>query len=106
MEAVFDPGFIHGLFRKKLNPECAEARMVLDSLERCTRPVAYCSCGCGNPYFVDPEGPDWKFRTNLSVWCDRTLYVLDVMEDWTVGGIEILKDFPMPLEDMQVVEVD
>ena len=106
MDSTYDPSFIVSLFRKKLNPDCAEAMKVLESLEVCTCPVAYCSCGCGDPYFIDPKGPDWKFRTNLTLWHDKTLYVLDIMEDWTVGAIETQRDFPMPLDDMQVVEVD
>lgn len=106
MDSTYDPSFILSLFRKKLNPESEEALKVLDSLDKCTNPVSYCSCGCGDPYFVDPKGKDWKFRTNLTLWYDKTLYVLDIMEDWTVGAIETQRDFPMPLDDMQVVEID
>ncbi len=106
MDSTYDPSFILKLFRAKLNSESVEARKVLESLATCTHPVAYCTCGCGDPYFVDPKSADWKFMTNLSLWHAKTVYVLDIMEDWTVGAIEIQRDFPMPLEGMQVVEID
>ena len=106
MDATYDPGPIVELFKSRLDLEREEARKILASLERCVHPLAYCSCGCGNPYFVDPKGPDWKFKTNVAAWRDETLYVLDIMDDWSVGGIEILEDFPMPLEDMREIEID
>jgi hypothetical protein len=106
MDDLFDPSYIANLFRAKLNLECDEARKILDSLEHCTHPVARCSCGCEDPYFVDPEGPDWHFRGNITAWDNGTLYVLDIMENWTVGSIEMQKDFPMPLEAMVPVDLD
>lgn len=105
MDAVYDPNLVVALFESSLNLAIQENQKVLDSLKHCTHPVAYCSCGCGQPYFVDPKGPDWKFRSNLTCWDEGKLYVLDIMEDWSVGSIEVVGDMPR-LESIQEIEID
>lgn len=107
-EDSFDPSWIVDLFDKKLNHDCPEAMHVLESLRQCTHPVTYCRCGCGDPYFVDPDSPDWKFLTNVTAY-DREshiLIILDIMADWTVGSIEIQRDMPFDLSEMTAIEVD
>jgi len=107
-EESFDPSWIVDLFDKKLNHDCPEAMHALESLRHCTHPVAYCSCGCGDPYFVAPNSPDWKFLTNLTAY-DREshiLVILDIMADWRVGSIEVQKDMPYDPSEMTTIEVD
>jgi hypothetical protein len=103
---TYDPTWVLELFRERLDPGCHEACLILESLALCTHPVCRCSCGCGDPYFVDPKSPAWKFRTNVTAYRDHTLVILDIMEDWSVGSIEMQRDMPCDLEDMTTVEVE
>jgi hypothetical protein len=105
---TFDPSWIVNLFDKKLNHDCPEAMHVLESLRQSTHPVCYCSCGCGDPYFIDPKSSDWKFLTNLTAYDseNQTLVILDIMEDWSVGSIELQRDMPCDFNDMVQVEME
>ena len=104
MPEEFDRSLIHKLFSKRLNVEVSEVQIVLKSLLE--SPVIECASSSDIYYcFIDPKTSAWQFRTNLDVWHDYTLYVLDIMKDWSVGAIEIQRDFP-PMDSMQMVEVD
>ncbi len=104
MPEEFDRSLIHKLFSKRLNVEVPEVQIILKSLLE--SPVIECKSSSDIYYcFIEPKSPQWKFRTNLDVWHNNTLYVLDVMQDWTVGAIEIQRDFP-PMDSMQIVELE
>jgi hypothetical protein len=104
----YDPTWVVDLFEKKLNPENSEAMQILGNLRHCTKPVCYCSCGCGDPFFIDPKGKDWKLKENITAY-DREseiLVILDIMEDLSIGSIELQRDMPCDLSEMVVVEID
>jgi hypothetical protein len=101
----FDPSFLVPLFAEVLN-DSEDSKSILANLALCTHPVSYCRCGCGSPYFIDPKSSGWKFKTNVDVWYEGKLYVLDLMQDLRIGFIEILEDFSMPLEDMTEIQID
>jgi hypothetical protein len=92
------------LFEKELDLSEEGNRRIIESLKKCTHPVCYCRCGCGDPYFINPKGPDWKFRTNVVAYSGVDLVVLDIMQDWSVGSIEIQRDTP-DLSEMTPVAV-
>lgn len=104
MSEGFDRALIHKLFSKRLNVDVHEVQTVLKSLLE--SPVIECKSSSDIYYcFIEPKSYRWHFRTTLDVWYNNTLYVLDIMQDWTVGAIEIQRDFP-PMDSMQMVEVD
>jgi hypothetical protein len=105
MSEPFDPSFLVTLFSEQLN-ESDESKTILKNLALCTHPVSYCKCGCGSPYFIDPSSSAWQFKTNIDVWHEGKMFVLDVMQDLTIGSIEILDDFPMSMESMIPIEVE
>lgn len=95
---------IHKLFSKRLNTTVPEVQTVLKCILEF--PLIECESSSEIYYcFIDPKSSAWKFRTNLDVWHENTLYVIDIMKDWTVGAIEIQRDMP-PMSAMQMVEVE
>jgi hypothetical protein len=103
---TYDPTWVVELFQEQLNLELPEGRLILENLKRCTEPVSYCSCGCGDPYFIVPKSPAWKFRGNITAYKDHTLVILDLMEDFSIGSIEIQRDMPFDIGDMRQVDID
>jgi hypothetical protein len=104
MKELLDRILIHKLFSKRLNVTVPEVQTVLKCI--LDSPTIECDSSSEIYYcFIDPKSSAWEFRTNLDVWNENTLYVLDVMQDWTVGAIEIQCDFP-PMDSMQVVELE
>jgi hypothetical protein len=102
---MFDPSFLVELFTEALD-DSEDSKIILTNLAKCKEPVLYCKCGCGSPYFIDPKSPEWKFMANVDVWSEGKLYVLDIMQDLSIGSIEIIDDFPSPLKDMEEIEVE
>lgn len=104
MSEPLDRPLIHKLFSKRLNTTVPEVQTVLKCI--LDSPIIECEASSDIYYcFIDPKSSAWKFRTNLDVWHKNTLYVLDVMQDWTVGAIEIQRDMP-PICAMQMVVVE
>jgi len=101
----FDPSRLVPIFQERLT-DSEDSKTILANLAKCTQPTSYCSCGCGSPYFVDSKSPAWKLKTSVDTWHEGKLYVLDIMEDLSIGFIEILEDFPSPLEDMKQIVVE
>lgn len=72
------------------NIQIAEEKQIIESLKLCTTVVGFCGCGCGDPYFIDPESKDWDFDYNAVLEReDGTDIILDIMKDKRVGSIEI-----------------
>ena len=105
-ERTFDPVWVVELFNDTLPSDFPHRELVLKNIAKCTKPVGYCSCGCGSPYFIDSKGPDWKFMTNLCAYKDHLEVILDVMEDYSIGFIELLDDMPYSLDDFTRVVVE
>lgn len=105
-EKTFDPRWVVELFNDTLPSEFPQRDLVLANIAKCTKPIGYCSCGCGSPQFIDPKGPDWKFMTNLCAYRDHLEVILDVMEDHSIGFIELLDDMPYSLESFTRIEVE
>ncbi|OPY88313.1 MAG: hypothetical protein A4E71_00524 [Smithella sp. PtaU1.Bin162] len=82
----YDPSWVVNLAESQM-PEDAE---LINELKKCTKVVAYCGCGCGDPYFVRPHSEDWVFDHNVVLEReDGTDVILDVMKNGRIGGIEI-----------------
>ena len=82
----YDPSWLIELAKKQI-PEEPE---IIKSLELCTTIVGFCSCGCGDPYFIDPGSGQWDFDYNLVLEReDHIEIILDIMKDKRVGRIEI-----------------
>ncbi len=80
----YDPAWLVTLAREQL----PEAPALADALESCTVARAESRAYL---HFVDPQGPDWRFRENVALEHPREgTVVLDVLEDGRVGGIEML----------------
>jgi len=105
-EYSFDPSWVVELYRERLPDDYPEKKTLLDNLKLCTKPINFCSCGCGSPYFIEPKTPQWKFRCNISAYKDHTQVILDIMDDWSIGSIEILDDMPCSLDDFTTILVD
>lgn len=104
MKESLDRILIHKLFSKRLNIDLPEVQTVLNCILE--SPIVECKSSSDDYFcFIDPKSSAWQFKTNLDVWHNNTLYVLDVMQDWTVGAIEIQRDMP-PMDAMQVVELE
>lgn len=104
MVEELDRTLIHKLFSKRLNTTVPEVQTVLKSILEF--PLIECESSSDIYYcFIDPKSSAWQFRTNLDVWHKGTLYILDIMKDWTVGAIEIQRDMP-PMDSMQMVELE
>lgn len=105
-EYVFDPSWVVELFSETIPADFPNKKNIIDSLSTCTKPVRFCACGCGSPYFIEPKTPQWKFRGNIWAYKDHTEVILDIMDDWTVGSIEFLDDMPCSLYDLPRVVVE
>ena len=104
MSEPLDRTLIHKLFSKRLNTNIPEVQTVL----KCILESTLIECKSSSDFYyclIDPKSSAWQFRTNLDVWHNNTLYVLDVMQDWTVGAIEIQRNMP-PMDAMQMVGLD
>jgi len=83
---AYDPSWIIKLAELQINdhPE------LIAALRNCTTVVGFCSCGCGDPYFIDPNSKGWDFSENIVLEReDGVDIVLDVMKNGYIGQIEI-----------------
>lgn len=102
----YDPQWVLDLARSQRPTDVA----LHEALKRATRTVGLCACGCGSPYFVDPNSPEWRhgyvvvleaeektesiteIAKNGTVLGTRTGgkdVVIEVQKDGTIGDIEI-----------------
>ena len=82
----YDPAWLIELAKKQI-PNEAE---IIDSLKSCTTIVGFCGCGCGDPYFIDPDSEDWSFDYNVELQReDGVDIILDIMKNKRIGSIEI-----------------
>jgi hypothetical protein len=82
----YDPTWLVELAEKQIPDE----KQVIESLKLCTTVVGFCDCGCGDPYFIDPESKDLEFDYNEVLEReDGICIILDIMKDKRVGSIEI-----------------
>jgi len=105
-ENSYDPAAFVELFRTVLSPEFPQTALILENLGKCLHPVAFCKCGCGQPYFIDPKSPQWQFMMNITAYSGSTLVILDIMKDWSIGSIELLPDISSGFKTMKIIEVD
>jgi hypothetical protein len=83
---VYDSSWLVELAERQL-PEKPE---IIEALKRCTSAVGFCGCGCGDPYFIDPESEEWDFLYNETlVRGDGIEIILDVMKSGRIGFVEI-----------------
>ena len=89
----FDPSEAIKAFRGSCDPDDPDDELdaILASLAKCSQPVGYCNCGCGDPYFVHPESPDWKNGKGMSAYVGDDLWALDIMTDGRIGFIENIR---------------
>ena len=87
---TYDPAWAVALFRDKLDPSDPERETILLNLENCREVVGYCDCGCGDPYFIDPESADWKPARTPVCMTGTKAVILDVMSNLRIGSIETL----------------
>ena len=82
----YDPGWLLELARNQ-RPEDGLLR---EALAACTQKIGECECGCGDPYFVDPESDEWaQERTVELTRKDGVTVLVDVLADGRVGSIEV-----------------
>jgi hypothetical protein len=82
----YDPTWLIELAKKQIPNE----KEIIESLKSCTTVVGFCGCGCGDPYFIDPESKDWDFDYNEELEKEDGIdIILDIMKDKRVGSIEI-----------------
>lgn len=82
----YDPTWLVELAIKQIPNE----KEIIDSLKLCTTVVGFCSCGCGDPYFIDPNSKDWDFDFNEVLEREDGIdIILDIMKDKKIGSIEI-----------------
>lgn len=86
----YDPEWAVSLFRSKLDPADPETAIILENLGKCREVVGFCDCGCGAPYFIDPDGADWSPTSNPCCMQGSVAVILDVMSDLRIGAIETL----------------
>src|SRR5437667_3009920 len=74
---------------KLAEAQIPEETKLIEALKNCTSVIGFCSCGCGDPYFIDPESEDWKFKENIILEREDGIdIILDVMKDFRIGAIE------------------
>jgi hypothetical protein len=82
----YDPAWLIELANKQIPNETE----IIASLKSCTTVIGFCDCGCGDPYFLDPDSDSWDFD-----YCEELIredgidIILDVMKDKRIGSIEI-----------------
>lgn len=82
----YDPTWLIELAKKQIPDEID----IIDSMKLCTSVVGFCGCGCGDPYFIDPESEDWDFDYNKVLEREDGIdIVLDIMKDKRIGRVEI-----------------
>ncbi|MDH3975423.1 MAG: hypothetical protein OEV42_14180 [Deltaproteobacteria bacterium] len=82
----YDPAWLIKLAEKQI-PEETE---IIASLKSCTTIVGFCECGCGDPYFIEPDSSDWDFDYNKILEREDGIdIILDVMRNKRIGSIEI-----------------
>lgn len=82
----YDPTWVVNLAEEQI-PEETE---IIENLKKCTTILGFCNCGCGSPYFIDPDSHEWDFdycevlerKNNYEI-------VLDIMRDKRIGSIEL-----------------
>lgn len=63
---------------------------LIEALKKCKIVVGFCECGCGDPYFIDPNSKEWDFDDNLELLREDDIpIILDIMKDGRVGSLEI-----------------
>jgi hypothetical protein len=72
----YDPTWLVELAKEQI-PEETD---IIDSLKLCTTIIGFCPCGCGAPYFLDPESDDWELQEDISLfkpgrWGGTTIFI-------------------------------
>lgn len=71
----YDPTWLVELVRAQM----PEDTSLLTALAKCVRKVGECRCGCGDPYFVDPDSAQWEPGRCIVVRrMDGTTIIIDV----------------------------
>ena len=82
----YDPSWIVELARSQRPSDKA----LHNALECCTMAVKYCECGCGSPYFREPDSSDWQHADDVVLEDDKgTPVIVEIQRDGKVGHIEI-----------------
>lgn len=84
----YDPTWAVKAFRNRRFPIQEPEETILKNLEKCKEVVGYCDCGCGDPYFIDPDSDEWNSMTTLLCMIGTKAVILDVLTDLRVGAIE------------------
>lgn len=84
----YDPTWLIELAKEQI-PEETD---FINSLKSCTTIVGFCPCGCGAPFFIDPESIDWDPipREAITLYKkDRwdTHIILTPMTDGRIGSL-------------------
>jgi len=68
----------------------ADKLEIIENLKKCTMVIGFCGCGCGDPYFIDPNSKEWNCDySEVLEREDGVDIIIDIMRDKTIGRIEI-----------------